>query len=41
MIVDPNIHKLESNNPHSHLLCTLRGIDENGSLNLKEKVMIL
>lgn len=37
MIVDLNIHKLESNNPHSHLLCTLRGIDENGEFEPKRK----
>ena len=35
MIVDLNIHKLGSNNPHSHLLCTVRGIDENGEFEPK------
>lgn len=35
MIVDLNIHKLNSNNPHAHLLCTLRGIDENGNFEPK------
>lgn len=35
MIVDINIHHLEEKNPHVHLLCTLRGIDENGNFEPK------
>lgn len=35
MIVDINIHEIESNNPHAHLLCTMRGIDENGEFEPK------
>lgn len=37
MIVDLNIHKLNTNNPHAHLLCTLRGIDETGKFEPKRK----
>ncbi|MFZ8452779.1 MobA/MobL family protein, partial [Staphylococcus aureus] len=31
MIVDLNIHKINDENPHAHLLCTVRGFDENGN----------
>lgn len=37
MIVDLNIHKINSNNPHVHLLCSLRGIDDNGEFEPKRK----
>lgn len=37
MIVDLNIHKISSDNPHAHLLCTLRGIDENNEFEPKRK----
>lgn len=35
MIVDLNIHKIDSENPHAHLLCTLRGLKENGEFEPK------
>lgn len=35
MIVDLNIHDINKKNPHAHLLCTLRGIDENGNFEPK------
>ncbi|CAD2079684.1 MobQ family relaxase [Phocicoccus pinnipedialis] len=35
MIVDLNIHQLSTQNPHAHLLCTLRGIDEQGNFEPK------
>lgn len=37
MIVDLNIHKINEENPHAHLLCTLRGIDENNEFEPKRK----
>lgn len=37
MIVDLNIHKINDENPHAHLLCTLRGIDENNEFEPKRK----
>lgn len=30
MIVDTSIHHAEGKNPHAHIMCTLRNIDENG-----------
>lgn len=35
MIVDLNIHKINDENPHAHLLCTVRGFDENGNFEPK------
>lgn len=35
MIVDLNIHDINKINPHAHLLCTLRGVDENGNFEPK------
>lgn len=35
MIVDINIHGLDTNNPHAHLLCSMRGIDINGEFEPK------
>ncbi|UBH09790.1 MobA/MobL family protein [Macrococcus armenti] len=35
MIVDLNIHKIDFENPHAHLLCTLRGLKENGEFEPK------
>ncbi|PZK24816.1 MobA/MobL family protein [Staphylococcus aureus] len=37
MIVDLNIHKINEENPHAHLLCTLRGLDENNEFEPKRK----
>lgn len=37
MIVDLNIHKIDFENPHAHLLCTLRGLKENGEFEPKRK----
>jgi len=35
MIVDMNIHHINKQNPHAHLLCTLRGLDKNGNFEPK------
>lgn len=37
MIVDLNIHKINEENPHAHLLCTLRGLDKNNEFEPKRK----
>lgn len=37
MIVDLNIHKINDENPHAHLLCTLRGLDKNNEFEPKRK----
>lgn len=35
MVVDLNIHKINEENPHAHILCTVRGFDENGEFEPK------
>lgn len=37
MVVDLNIHDINSENPHAHLLCTVRGFDINGNFEPKRK----